>query len=121
MCRGRTARLTQAGRQVYGLDAETDCMGRLTHAVFDNESEHPEHPKSYTVSEVNATLFRSVHPSNTPLPQDVGNAINVVGKLVLERWTLPTAPPLQKLAWKQGRDHRRHQLCEPQFPPDRAF
>ena len=44
--------------QVYGLDAQTDCMGRLTQAHFSRDSEHPEHPKSYSEPEVVPNLFR---------------------------------------------------------------
>lgn len=44
--------------QVYGLDAQTDCMGQLTHAQFDREGEHPEHPKLYRAEEVNVALIR---------------------------------------------------------------
>lgn len=46
--------------QVYGLDAQTDCMGHLTHADFDKDDEHPEHPKTYKPEEINAALIRLI-------------------------------------------------------------
>ena len=44
--------------QVYGLDAQTDCMGHLTHADFDKQDAHPEHPKQYKPNEISAVLIR---------------------------------------------------------------
>lgn len=44
--------------QVKGLDAQTDCMGHLTHAVFSRETDTPQHPKTYGADDVNATLIR---------------------------------------------------------------
>ena len=44
--------------QVYGLDAQTDCMGHLTHADFDKQDEHPEHPKQYKPNDISAVLIR---------------------------------------------------------------
>lgn len=44
--------------QVYGLDAQTDCMGHLTHADFDKQDAHPEHPKQYKSNEISAVLIR---------------------------------------------------------------
>ena len=44
--------------QVYGLDAQTDCLGRLTHADFDKEDGHPEHPKQYMLGDINVSLIR---------------------------------------------------------------
>ena len=44
--------------QVYGLDSQTDCMGHLTHADFDKQDDHPEHPKQYSPDEINAMLIR---------------------------------------------------------------
>ena len=40
------------------MDAQTDCIGRLTHADFDKQDEHPEHPKQYKAHEISAALIR---------------------------------------------------------------